>query len=83
MLIPETAFKLFPNPANGLVHLSADLPIDKVEFYDVLGRLVRTQDLEGAYNTVLERQGMPSGVYLIRLQSGNRQGVQRLIWGGK
>lgn len=83
MLIPETAFKLFPNPANGLVHLSADLPIDKVEFYDVLGRLVRTQDLEGAYNTVLERQGMPSGVYLIRLQSGNRHGVQRLIWGGQ
>lgn len=83
MLIPETAFKLFPNPANGLVHLSADLPIDKVEFYDVLGRLVRTQDLEGAYNTVLERQGMPPGVYLIRLQSGNRHGVQRLILGGK
>ncbi|NRA48202.1 MAG: T9SS type A sorting domain-containing protein [Phaeodactylibacter sp.] len=79
-LIPETAIKLFPNPADGLVHLEADLPIDKVEFYDVFGRLIHTLELDRVYQLELDRQGLPSGVYLLRLQSGNQYGFQRLVW---
>ncbi|KGE89806.1 MAG: T9SS type A sorting domain-containing protein [Phaeodactylibacter xiamenensis] len=81
--LPESAIQLFPNPSTGNVQLQSDFPLDQLELYDLLGRLLYTQQLGGTHQARLERQGMPSGVYLIRLQSGNRHGVKRLIWDGE
>jgi|AntRauTorckE5430_2_1112549.scaffolds.fasta_scaffold09018_2 hypothetical protein len=80
--IPPAAIQLFPNPAKGSVQLQSDIPIDQLELYDVFGRLLRTQQLGGVHQTNLEREGLPPGLYLLRLRSGNRYGVRQIIWSG-
>lgn len=78
--IPSAAIQLFPNPANGSVQLQSDVPVDQLELYDIFGRLLRTQQLKGVHQTNLEREGLPSGLYLLWLRSGNRYGVRQIIW---
>ena len=78
--LPETAIQLFPNPSTGNVQLQSDLPLDQLELYDLFGRLLHTQQLGGTHQATLERQGLPSGIYLLRLRSGRRYGVERVIW---
>jgi hypothetical protein len=78
--LPAAVFQLYPNPATGNVQLQSDFAIDQLELYDSFGRLLHTQQLGGLYQATLERQGLPSGLYLLRLRSGSRYGVQRVIW---
>lgn len=78
--IPAVTIQLFPNPATSNVQLQSDFPLDQLELYDLFGRLLHTQELGGVHQVTLERQGVPSGVYLLRLQSGSRYGIQRVIW---
>jgi hypothetical protein len=78
--LPESAIQLFPNPAKSNVQLQSDLLLDQLELYDLFGRLLYTQQLGGTHQATLERQGVPSGIYLLRLRSGSRYGVQRIIW---
>ena len=78
--LPETAIQLFPNPAKSNVQLQSDFPLDQLELYDLFGRLLHTQQLGGTHQATLERQGLPSGLYLLRLRSGRRYGVERVIW---
>ncbi|MEQ8707339.1 MAG: T9SS type A sorting domain-containing protein [Phaeodactylibacter sp.] len=78
--LPGATIQLFPNPATGNVQLQSDFPLDQLELYDLFGRLLHTQQLGGTHQATLERQGVPSGIYLLRFQSGNRYGIQRVIW---
>jgi hypothetical protein len=78
--LPETAIQLFPNPSTGNVQLQSDFPLDQLELYDLFGRLLHTQQLGGTHQATLKRQGLPSGLYLLRLRSGRRYGVERVIW---
>lgn len=79
-LIPAEAVQLFPIPASGTIQVQSDAPIDQLELYDTFGRLLRSRQLEGVNHTALKREGLPAGVYLLRLHSSNHYGVRQFIW---
>jgi hypothetical protein len=76
---PETAaFSLFPNPASDVCTLTwgEDLRPDRVQLFDVYGRLVREENVNASAGThALKTAALPTGVYTVVLQNV----VQRLI----
>ncbi len=62
------AASIFPNPGNGILHISLDKPSDKkVEFkiYSLAGLLVQRNEF---YNeTIIDLTEQPKGIYIIKL----------------
>ncbi len=65
-----------PNPANNLIYISAknQQSIDKVLIYNNLGELVLAQ--KGAKVDVSH---LPKGLYLVKVQAGEKMGVAKLV----
>jgi hypothetical protein len=77
--------KTAPNPARRQVTVQYAVPEDaqevRMRLYDVLGRQVRTLDIgakEGRHEQQIRVQGLASGVYLLRLTTGEHSQMRRL-----
>lgn len=74
-------FTLSPNPALSSVEILLHMPWSPgmhVDVMDGLGRIVMSKAITGG-SDFLEVNGLPAGVYAIRLSSGRLQQVQRLV----
>ena len=71
-IAPDLAVKLYPNPAT--VHIIVEgLPSETLyRLYDNLGKKVRDGRIGGSTRSVIETQGLPSGVYLLQLNNKGR-----------
>ena len=58
----------WPVPAHGLLHVAAEAGAQQAELLDALGRRVRWQALGGAGEFTLATEGLPAGVYVLRVQ---------------
>jgi hypothetical protein len=74
--------RLFPNPAHGALQVETSLPLQGFELYDGLGRLQRRGVLDNVTAFELPRQGLPAGVYVLRLSAQHSQMVRRVVWTG-
>ena len=77
---------VYPNPFNSSGTISFSLPHReraKFQVFDVLGRIVREQDLgwreAGQYQIILDAHDLPSGVYVGHLQAGKERVNQKLV----
>ena len=61
-----TNVQLFPNPANETLHVRCDIPMQKVEIYNVIGGLMMTVE-PNASSTDLNLSSLPTGVFFIRI----------------
>lgn len=83
-LTPEL-FRLFPNPAGGRVwvELSSAQAAETAEFIltDVAGRVYRSGDInvDGTGRCMLDLDGLPAGLYLLRLSLGNATAVRQVV----
>jgi hypothetical protein len=84
--LPVTfAFGVAPNPATTTAKVIINLPgatAVKVSLYDLAGRRVTTVVdrvlSEGEHAAALEVGGIPAGVYILRLEAGDRVAAKRL-----
>jgi hypothetical protein len=84
--LPVTfAFRVAPNPATTTAKVIINLPgaaAVKVSLYDLAGRRVTTVVnrvlSEGEHAAALEVGGIPAGVYILRLEAGDRVAAKRL-----
>ncbi len=75
-----TAVQLYPNPTTGLVTLRWQGAIQRVEVYNVLGRLVHTQALHTDHTVAqLSLQQLHEGTYTVRLLNENGYATKRLV----
>jgi|GEM_PF-6558142 len=69
-----TSLKVYPRPASGQVSVAVDLPGDaknlQLVLHDLTGRVVREAGVANNSVITLERDGLGSGCYLLRLLSG-------------
>lgn len=80
-------WSLYPNPMGDQARLDLSLSESaavEVALYDLTGRmleqLLASPALQaGEHQIVVERAGLAAGVYLLRMQVGSRQLVQRLV----
>ena len=81
----ESPLLLQPNPAKDMVQLffaSSDINNAQLSLYDLSGKLVEQHNFvtvigENQYNWSLSH--LPSGYYLVQLNTPNTQSIQRLI----
>jgi PKD repeat protein len=74
----EALFSLFPNPSAGSFTVSSPMPVSLIEVYNVMGQLVYRH---GAGQPVMQVElgGMPQGVYLVRVLTGDRFYTRKLV----
>lgn len=66
----------FQNPANDYVHITSKNAIDKVEIYDMLGKLVSSTNVD---TNKVDIKNLSKGIYLLTVYSGNQKSVKKLV----
>ena len=76
--IQDFELSLYPNPATDIVNINTSISIDRVRLYDITGRVV----IEANPNKVnfdLDVTGLSKGVYLVKLNAGNKEATTKLV----
>ena len=68
---------LYPNPASSVFSISSDEEIEYIEISDLAGRLIYKQRV-GAKSLQVNIQGLPSGLYLVRIITGKGMTTDKL-----
>ena len=74
------SFEMYPNPVSDVLNIQLPTGTDKVEVgvYDYTGRLVSTKTISSNDST-LDVQNISKGIYIIRVTTNSKIGVQRFI----
>ncbi|MFH1009740.1 MAG: T9SS type A sorting domain-containing protein, partial [bacterium] len=82
---PILAFQIWPNPFNETVQFSYFLPSVSpvaMTIFDLLGRCVQKVEYPvqqiGWHRTSWQPSHLPSGIYFVQLETGNRSFVQKI-----
>jgi len=79
--LDSSKFNLYPNPANNIVNITnnENMSIKQVEIYDLVGKLINTQNFNSEINIQLNIETLTSGTYLLHLQTNEGTAVKKLI----
>ena len=69
---------IYPNPAKDFVNISANEKIDLIRIYDLTGRIV-LQSTPNRENLNLNVTDLSKGVYLVKLNAGDKESTIKLI----
>ena len=74
------SFEMYPNPVSDVLNIQLPSGTDKAEVgvYDYTGRLVSTKTIS-SNNSTLDVQNISKGIYIIRVTTNSKIGVQRFI----
>ena len=89
----ENEINIFPNPtsgqltissssAEGLIRPGGQFPINEIEIYNSLGRIVHTQATlndHSAFQTTIDVSKLPSGIYFVKVTAGEKILVGKFI----
>ncbi len=77
--LPETAYRLYPNPTAGILHVELREQLSfTVDVFDVAGRLLQTDRSVG--NATVSLSELPRGSYLVRIvETENGRSVTRRV----
>ena len=67
--------QIFPNPISNIVNISSQFPIDKIEVYDIFGKLVKTKINSKQINI----EKLIQGIYFAKIYSGSKQVTKKII----
>lgn len=75
----EISFQLFPNPCNDILNLSfSNNSETKIEIKDLQGRLILSKLIYES-SVIIDIQDLPSNLYFLQLQQGNKISVTKFI----
>jgi len=78
--VQDRNVEVFPNPSADriMVHYrGAARPIEQIELMDFTGRLIRRYEVN-APQTVIERQGLPAGMYILKIKVGKTYSTKKI-----
>jgi hypothetical protein len=73
-----SGFRMFPNPAENQLNISAKELISNVELFNVLGKRVKSFSLNATKES-LDISDLSSGIYLVKFVSGGKLGTAKFI----
>ncbi len=71
-------FNFYPNPTRSQVNLSANQAIDKIEIYNLVGKLIKVQIIN-SNNAQVSIDELAQGVYLLKTHIGSTIGTAKLV----
>jgi len=77
----ETEFTIYPNPSNGLLHITLNNTSinGELAIYDTFGRKIKAKKLTG-FSTSISLLDFAQGAYFLKIQSDNNQIVKKIIY---
>ena len=73
----ENSFKIYPNPAKDVLFIESTLQDNfTIEMFDLIGNLMTVDKLS---NNRLDISGVPSGMYLVKLNFENKSVAKKII----
>ncbi|MFK5879055.1 MAG: M12 family metallo-peptidase [Flavobacteriaceae bacterium] len=76
-------FNVYPNPSNGKVYINLSSIEDvQVSLFDISGRIIYSKNhnnYSGLFNKEINFGGLSSGIYLLKVNSGDREAVKKLV----
>jgi beta-glucanase (GH16 family) len=72
----EEGIKIYPNPSHDFFQIESKLPLDSIEIYDLRGVRISSQKEQ---TDRVDVTGLSSGIYLMKLTSGNQEVVKRVV----
>lgn len=76
----EVPVNVFPNPTSGNLYVNlGGMQVNKVELYDMMGRMQLEQRYQAIPQAELDVNGLPNGIYLLRIQSGTQWFTDRVM----
>lgn len=72
--LKKTQIKIYPNPAKNFINISTEKPIQSLEIYDVLGRLIKTE----TKNNVNVSQ-LAKGNYFLKIKTSDQELIEKFI----
>jgi hypothetical protein len=74
----DASVKVYPNPSNGVVNISADTNIESMELYDIQGRLLQSSTVNDAAAQLNITQ-RASGIYLLKVTTDKGIKVEKIV----
>ena len=71
--------QLYPNPSSGIVQISGNTAIQKVEVYDKIGKLVKVQIVDNSSAVEVDLSQFATGVYTIRVNTNQGVSVESIV----
>ena len=68
-------FVLYPNPTNGVVHISAKESVDAIRVFNISGQLIK----EVTNANLIDISSQRSGLYMIEIEDVGKTSVAKLI----
>jgi hypothetical protein len=68
-------FQIYPIPSSDIITINTQLKVDKVEIYDLYGKLILT----GLYTKDFSIENLATGIYVAKIYSDNRIGSKKII----
>ncbi|TDX87269.1 putative secreted protein (Por secretion system target) [Epilithonimonas xixisoli] len=72
--LKKTQIKIYPNPAKNFINISTEKPIQSVEIYDVLGRLIKTETKNNVNISQLAK-----GNYFLKIKTSDQELIEKFI----
>lgn len=78
----ELDVKIMPNPAHSevLIQTEWDYPISHMQLLDLHGRVLEQKMNVNDHQVYLQRNALPAGIYIVKLQIKNRVIAQKLVF---
>ena len=78
-VILESQVNVFPTLAHDRIYIESQVPLKKLELYNIYGKLVQFQDMAGQQNQWIEVNNYASGTYLLQIYSTEHQLITKKI----
>lgn len=70
---------VYPNPTSGLLTITSNDPIEKIEIYDLTGKLLFVKYEQSAGNVMVNFEHLHSGIYVVQVSSGGATHFHKVI----
>ncbi len=74
----EQIARVFPNPANGVIHVQMEAAANQMSLIDMTGKVVYTNNQPGA-NQEIEVSNLKNGVYVLQIEQNGKMYQTRVV----
>jgi len=79
----EVHFRIYPNPTTGTINIeltgAGESSQPLLEVFDLTGNKLKTMRMEQSTRHIMNLAGLPSGMYIVSLTTGEFKKVKRII----
>ena len=75
----DIVLQLYPNPSSGIIQITGNTAIQKVEVYDKIGKLVKVETVNNNSTVEFDLSPFATGVYTIRVNTNQGVAVESIV----